>query len=64
MLRFEFSKPFQILIKTSNAVEYIELNIKNTERLKTNYHIIYYKLKSMLTRFTWGVLKAIQVFKL
>ena len=39
-LGFEVDKPFKILIKTLNAVEYIQMNIQNHEGPKTDDPII------------------------
>ena len=38
----EVDKPSKILIKTLNAVEYIELDIQNTEATRVYDHLIYY----------------------
>ena len=40
LLGFEVDKPFKILIKTSNATEYIELDIQNIEAPRTDDPII------------------------
>ena len=42
MLGSEVYKPFKILIKTLNAMEYIESDIQNIEALRKNDPIIYY----------------------
>ena len=40
LLGFEVDKAFKILIKTLNAVEYIESNIQNIEVPRIDDHII------------------------
>ena len=40
LLVSKVDKPSKILIKTSNAMEYIESEIQNVEALRTGDHII------------------------
>ena len=40
VLGLEVDKPFKILIKTSSAVEYIKLDIQNSEKLRIDDLII------------------------
>ena len=54
MLGYEIDKPSKILIKISNAMEYIECDIQNTEPPGTNGHIILYVWENILTRFYWS----------
>ena len=48
----EVDKPSEILIKTSSSSKDIKSNIQNTEAPRTYDPIIYYKLESILIRFT------------
>ena len=42
MLGYQVDMPFEISIKTLNAMEYIESNVQNIEAPRTEYPIIYY----------------------
>ena len=48
----EVDKPSKILIKMSNAREYIESTIQNTEELRKDDLIIYYVCEDILTRIS------------
>ena len=51
LLCFEVDKPSKILIKTSNAAEYIESNIQNIEALRIDDPISSMYEKNILTWF-------------
>ena len=51
-LGFEVDKPSKILIKMSNAREYIESTIQNTEELRKDDLIIYFVCEDILTRIS------------
>ena len=61
VFRIEYSIDSQNFNKKSNAMEYIESNIQNSEILITNYHIIKYRLESKFIRFIEGILEVVQV---
>ena len=52
LLSFEVNKPSKILIKTSNAKEYIDSDIQNIKVPKIDDLIIEYVRDNIVTRFS------------
>ena len=63
MLRFEFNKPSKILIKKSNAREYIESDIQNVDVSRIDDIIILYVWENIQVSLE-EVFEAIQVSNL
>ena len=53
-LGYEVDKLSKILIKTSNAAEYIESDVQNIEATRIDDHIILHVSENILTRFPCG----------